>query len=109
MHVTSQPVFAPDNYKKGKLINGTYRIIDFIYLMVGIGISVVLFFVVMFMFVPTIPLIISVFLPALIAYFLTSRHAYYHNNFELLKIIIKFQFSTKEYFNYVRERNDLNE
>lgn len=105
-HITSYPVFAPNNYKKGRLINGTYRPVDFAFLLGGIATSLVLFFIVLFVFVPKISLIIACFLPALIIFFLTSRHAYYHNNLELLKIVFKYEKNQKEYFGYVKDRGN---
>lgn len=105
-HITSYPVFAPNNYKQGRLINGTYRAVDFAFLLGGIILSLILFFIVLFVFVPKISLILLCFSPALLTFFLTSRHAYYHNNLELLKIIFKYERNQKEYFGYVKDRGN---
>ena len=91
--------YAPKSFKKGRLINGKYRVIDVIWMTVGIVLTAGLNITYMAVLNGRNWLIFSLFcLPALLAMFLTMPAGIDHNMFELFVVIWRYWRKEKEYF-----------
>jgi len=100
--ILDRPVICPNNFKKSKLIMKTFRVIEFIVFLGGIGIAFVIFFVNLLFLVPTWWSWALMILIPLTTTVMTMSHPNYHNTWESIKIRLKYRFQEKEYFGTIK-------
>ena len=90
---------SPKNFKSGRLINSRYRKIDIVILVAGIVISAVLIIGYMSILNGRNWILFTVFcIPVLLSFFLTMPVNLDHNMLELIKVMLIYWKSEKNYF-----------